>query len=359
MLNQAARDISGCSSVQEVLEAGAMLLTRVEHSGYAAVSAPGSRGELQFASVAGISTTRQAQLRRVLRKFVSVQRRPFRPQPHRPRRCDGHGASIPIVYRQMMLGAAVLASDDPHSELPPDESGLIDNIVSQLGVALDGVCRYDDARFLADNDALTGLANRRTITERLEQEIVRTQRAGSYFALLMMDVDKFKFCNDTYGHAVGDQVLVATAGALIQAVRAGDVVGRFGGDEFVAILPDTDLAGASYVVERISKCLDDHAVRVSGEDAVASPELRHRGLPDRRPRRRGVVPYRRRQDVRGRSDVPASGWPTPQALTAQKGSPPRPPPPPSDRAALNREARGRRIGRSRTAPGGTVILCRP
>jgi diguanylate cyclase (GGDEF)-like protein len=263
VLNQAARDISGCSSVQEVLEAGAMLLTRIKHSGYAAVSAPGSRGELQFAGVAGMAAARQTQLRRVLRKFVLSNAARSDPSPIV---LDGTTVMVvyPIVYRQMMLGAACLGSDDPHYALSPAESELVDNIVSQLGVALDGVCRYDDARFLADNDALTGLANRRTITERLEQEVVRTQRAGSYFALLMMDVDKFKFFNDTYGHAVGDQVLVATASALIQAVRAGDVVGRFGGDEFVAILPDTDLAGASYVVERISTCLGDHAVRVSG-----------------------------------------------------------------------------------------------
>jgi diguanylate cyclase (GGDEF)-like protein len=263
VLNQAARDISGCSSVQEVLDAGAILLTRIKHSSHTAVSASGSRGELQFAGVAGMPASKQAQLRRVLRKFILSNAARSDPSPIV---LDGTTVMVlfPIVYRQMLLGAACLASDDPHYELSPGESELIENIVSQLGVALDGVCRYDDARFLADNDALTGLANRRTITERLEQEIVRTQRAGSYFALLMMDVDKFKFCNDTYGHAVGDQVLVATAGALIQAVRAGDVVGRFGGDEFVAILPDTDLAGASYVVERISQCLGDHAVRVSG-----------------------------------------------------------------------------------------------
>ena len=263
VLNQAARDISGCASVQEVLDAGATLLSRIKHSGYAAVSAPGSRGELQFAGAAGIPAATQAQLRRVLRKFVLSNAARSDPSP-----IAVNGLTVmvvyPIVYRQMMLGAACLASDDPGYELLPGESELVENIVSQLGVALDGVCRYDDARFLADNDALTGLANRRTITERLEQEIVRTQRAGSYFALLMMDVDKFKFFNDSYGHAVGDQVLVATASALVQAVRAGDVVGRFGGDEFVAILPDTDLAGASYVVERISTCLGDHAVRVSG-----------------------------------------------------------------------------------------------
>ncbi len=263
LLNQAARDISGCISVQEVIEAGASLLARVKECSSVTVSAPGSRGELQFASARGVTGMKQAQHRKLLRKFVLSNAARSDPDPVV---LDSSATSMlfPIVYRQMMLGAACMSSDHEHCSLSSEESGLIGNIVSQLAIALDGVCRYDDARFLADNDALTGLANRRTIAERLEQELVRAQRAGSYFALLMMDVDKFKYFNDTYGHTVGDQVLVATASALVQAVRSGDTVGRFGGDEFVAILPDTDEAGASYVVERITNCLGDHVVRVNG-----------------------------------------------------------------------------------------------
>jgi diguanylate cyclase (GGDEF)-like protein len=72
----------------------------------------------------------------------------------------------------------------------------------------------------------------------------------------MMDVDNFKLFNDRYGHATGDQVLVVTARALSQALRVGDMVGRFGGDEFVAILPDTDYTGAELVVDRIAACLN-------------------------------------------------------------------------------------------------------
>jgi diguanylate cyclase (GGDEF)-like protein len=268
VLNQAARDISRCVSVQEVLNVGAKLLTRAKPCATVAVSAPGTRGELQFACASNVPTTRHAQLRRVLRRFLSSN---AANSDATPVLLDGATAMMlfPIVYRQMMLGAACMASDDPDCSLCVEESELIDNIISQLGVALDGVCRYDDARFLADNDALTGLANRRAITERLEQEVGRTQRAGSYFALIMMDVDKFKFVNDTYGHAVGDQVLVTTAGALAKAVRSGDILGRFGGDEFVAILPDTDLTGAAYVVERIGACLAEHAVAVKGASALS------------------------------------------------------------------------------------------
>jgi diguanylate cyclase (GGDEF)-like protein len=268
LLNQATRDISRCVSVQEVLSAGAALLTQAKHCAYVAISAPGSRGELQFGCATGVPSSRQTHMRRTLRKFVLSN---AARSDSTPLFVDGPIPAMifPVVYRQMMLGAACMTSVDTSCEMSEAESELIQNIVSQLGVALDGVCRYDDARFLADNDALTGLANRRAVTERLELELVRSQRSGTQFALLMMDVDKFKFFNDTHGHSVGDQVLVATASALAEAVRAGDLVGRFGGDEFVAILPDTDLSGAAYVCGRIAKCLDKHAVLVKGGPALS------------------------------------------------------------------------------------------
>jgi diguanylate cyclase (GGDEF)-like protein len=161
-----------------------------------------------------------------------------------------------------MLGAACMASEEADCRLSADEGELVVNIVSQLGVALESVCRYDDARFLADSDALTGLANRRSITDRLDQEIARSERSGSTFAVVMMDVDNFKHFNDRHGHAAGDQVLAVTARALTQALRVGDMVGRFGGDEFVAILPDTDSVGAGYVLDRIEKCLEDRHFHV-------------------------------------------------------------------------------------------------
>jgi diguanylate cyclase (GGDEF)-like protein len=79
-----------------------------------------------------------------------------------------------------------------------------------------------------------------------------------------MDVDNFKYFNDTYGHAAGDRALALTARALREAVRGADIVGRFGGDEFVAILPDTDLSGAGPALERIEASMNGHPLALDG-----------------------------------------------------------------------------------------------
>ena len=108
---------------------------------------------------------------------------------------------------------------------------------------------------LAHTDALTGLANRRSFTERLRQELALLQRGGEPACLLMMDIDHFKQINDVYGHQAGDQALQLFA-ALCRAVfRAGDVVGRWGGEEFLALLPATRIEQAQAVAQRVHAAL--------------------------------------------------------------------------------------------------------
>jgi diguanylate cyclase (GGDEF)-like protein/PAS domain S-box-containing protein len=105
---------------------------------------------------------------------------------------------------------------------------------------------------LATTDSLTRLANRRRFDESLETEIKRAKRTGTSVALIMIDVDKFKPFNDTFGHQSGDACLRFVAEVILaQLRRAGDLGARFGGDEFAAILPDADVAGATLIAERI------------------------------------------------------------------------------------------------------------
>ncbi|MBN1630751.1 MAG: sensor domain-containing diguanylate cyclase, partial [Thermoleophilia bacterium] len=285
ILNQAAREISQCTSVQEVLNVGARFLARATRCSSVAVSAPGQRGSLRFALTGEAPETGQNQLRRVLRRFLlsNADRTDETPVLLDARDMQNleSGATaganggfrnmmlFPVVSRQVMLGAACLASDSDDCHLSQEESEVIRNVVSQLAVALEGACRYDDARYLADNDALTGLRNRRCVIDRLEREVARAERITSNLALVMMDVDKFKFFNDTYGHEIGDQVLIAVASGLQEAVRGIDVLGRFGGDEFLAILPDTDREGALRVVARIQSCLANRPVMVEGASPLA------------------------------------------------------------------------------------------
>jgi diguanylate cyclase (GGDEF)-like protein len=107
----------------------------------------------------------------------------------------------------------------------------------------------------ATTDPLTGVFNRRAFTERGLTELARATRYGRETALLMIDADRFKLINDTHGHSVGDEVLVALTAALGLELRPSDLLGRLGGEEFAIILPETGLQGAQITAERLRKAV--------------------------------------------------------------------------------------------------------
>lgn len=123
-------------------------------------------------------------------------------------------------------------------------------------------------RRLSEVDGLTGLNNRRYLDSFLDHEWPRAARERSAFSVLMIDVDYFKFYNDTYGHLAGDEVLKAVAGVVRGcARRPADVAARYGGEEFALVLPATDLEGARIVSEQI--CTEVHALDIPNERAAS------------------------------------------------------------------------------------------
>lgn len=117
--------------------------------------------------------------------------------------------------------------------------------------------REERIRQLSRTDALTGLHNRRSILETLEQEIIRAARQGSSLSVVILDLDHFKRINDTWGHPAGDQVLREAARVLRENVREADAVGRYGGEEFMIVLPGAGLDEARGVLERCRARLAD------------------------------------------------------------------------------------------------------
>jgi diguanylate cyclase (GGDEF)-like protein/PAS domain S-box-containing protein len=115
----------------------------------------------------------------------------------------------------------------------------------------------DELAFIVRHDHLTGAYARRYLFEQAEEEIKRAQRYGYSLYLIMMDVDRYKAINDTYGHNIGDQVLVALVDSLKKNVRSIDHVCRYAGDEFCVLLPDTDQAEVEIIAERIRKSVQD------------------------------------------------------------------------------------------------------
>jgi diguanylate cyclase (GGDEF)-like protein len=124
-------------------------------------------------------------------------------------------------------------------------------------------------RQVADVDQLTGVANHRYLQERLRQESARAARTKRPLSVLMVDLDGFKEVNDAHGHSEGDGVLAAVAAALRLAVRDNDVVARYGGDEFVILMPDTAEKDATVVAERVLSTVADSPYRLRDGTEIA------------------------------------------------------------------------------------------
>lgn len=124
-------------------------------------------------------------------------------------------------------------------------------------------------REASNHDPLTGLGNRRLLTERLKEETERARRYSRPFSIAMLDIDRFKSINDQHGHELGDQVLVEISRVLDAEIREQDVCGRWGGEEFLVLLPETGLEKAAQVMERIRLAIAGLVVRI-GEDTISA-----------------------------------------------------------------------------------------
>lgn len=118
---------------------------------------------------------------------------------------------------------------------------------------------------LANTDPLTQLPNRRRLWDLLENEVLRAERSGRSFIIALADIDNFKKFNDSYGHHCGDAVLRHVAGVMRGSLRRTDMLGRWGGEEFLFILPETPLHGAVDVLEKVRRCVEEVPCKFGGE----------------------------------------------------------------------------------------------
>lgn len=151
------------------------------------------------------------------------------------------------------LSKVLLSGADDYIYKPFDAPALI----SRLKV---NIRSYQYKKTLENRtvtDSLTELYNHRYSYERLEEEMLKAQRYSRVLSVLMLDVDDFKQINDNFGHRAGDEILISLAKIFKDALRQVDIVGRYGGEEFIIILPETDLAAAQTVAEKIRKSVED------------------------------------------------------------------------------------------------------
>ena len=148
-----------------------------------------------------------------------------------------------------------------------DQEDTASSLAAQAAVALENAQLHRLVEWQALIDPLTGLANRRSLEESLDEEVARAQRLGGNLCLVLADLDRFKAINDKYGHPTGDRALHAFAQTVREVVREIDSAGRWGGEEFAMILPGTDVAGGVVVAERVQDSLAARKIEaVSGEE---------------------------------------------------------------------------------------------
>ena len=165
--------------------------------------------------------------------------------------------AYPLHIRLVPIGVVVLASTTPISD---DDSQLIQLLLPNFAVALNNSLSHERLQRVAAIDALTGLYNRRFGLERLSQEFSRSVRSHEPLGVVLFDIDKFKTVNDTYGHEAGDRVLKVVANGVKAVLREGDILMRYGGEEFLAVLPGAGEADVRGLGERIRRVVESSVV---------------------------------------------------------------------------------------------------
>lgn len=168
--------------------------------------------------------------------------------------------AVPLKIQDKIVGVLYLDDFVPrrYSEARLQMLAILSSFAS---MSIDNARLHEKTRQLACTDGLTGLYNHRQFSQMFREEMARTARYQKPLSLIMFDIDDFKKFNDTYGHPNGDKVLVVVANTLREALRGCDVAFRYGGEEFIAILPETDIDKALVAAERARSAIQEESAR--------------------------------------------------------------------------------------------------
>jgi len=160
-------------------------------------------------------------------------------------------AIAPLICQDRVVGVLNLADKIDGDRFDSEDIALIELFSQLVGASIGNIKLFEKIQHQATTDGLTGLANHKTFYEILEKELWRSRRYGGQISLIMIDVDNLKKINDSYGHRAGDKVIREISRKIKECIRQIDTAARYGGDEFAVILPNTSLADAIIVAERM------------------------------------------------------------------------------------------------------------
>jgi diguanylate cyclase (GGDEF)-like protein len=198
--------------------------------------------------------------------------------------------TIPMQSSDGPTGLLNLWDREQERTYTDGEMALATSLAELAGEAVRGAKLLRRLRSLSESDPLTGLANHRKLYEFLAHEQARAERYGSHFSLVMLDIDEFKLLNDTHGHPAGDAILRQVGTLLTEQTRAADVVGRYGGDEFLLVLPETTAAEAGLFAEKLRAALVANPyVTTAGEQIPIRASFGIAAYPEDVPDANGLV----------------------------------------------------------------------
>ena len=176
----------------------------------------------------------------------------------------GRTVFLPLAVRGAR-GVLAIYPRDPQ-QFAAAGSGLVGGLTGHLALVLDNARLAERLHELSTRDGLTRQLNHRATYDRLSEELERARRYRHPLSVILCDFDHFKGVNDTHGHLGGDAVLREGAAELRRCLRGSDLLGRYGGEEFLAVLPEVDLESGRQAAERLRRCIAEHAILVAGEE---------------------------------------------------------------------------------------------
>lgn len=177
---------------------------------------------------------------------------------------EGQYIDLPLIAGGEVLGLIHLEWHSDQDDVPGGME-LLHTVMEQLALTISNIKLRQELLSQAIRDHLTGLFNRRFMEEYLQQELHRAHRNQTHVGIIFMDIDNFKLYNDTYGHKGGDVLLKGIGSLLLKKVRGGDISSRYGGEEFVVILPETDLETTIRRAQQIAEEIRSMQVELNGK----------------------------------------------------------------------------------------------